>query len=302
VTAPLVSIALVTYNGEAHLAEQLDSLLAQTHAPIELVVCDDASTDGTWPLLQAHAPRFADCRLLRNPRNLGLRANVEQALRLARGAWIAPCDQDDVWLPTKIERLLATARAADATLAYCDSELVAADGRLLGRRVSDRLTMVDGSDPRRFALANCISGHAMLFRRSLLDRALPIPDVSYHDWWLAFVAASSGTIRYLDEPLVRFRQHASNASAFQGRAARDKPSAIDAQAAQQRDLDALAAFESRWQPFFIELAARWRERPLQRLTWPLARLLLRHREAVFAGKKRAPGGARHALKFLRGLR
>lgn len=301
-SAPLVSIALVTYNGEAHLAEQLDSLLAQTHAPIELVACDDASTDGTWPLLERAAPRFAAHRLVRNPRNLGLRANVEQALRLCGGEWIAPCDQDDVWLPQKVSRLLAAATKHGATLAYCDSELIDADGRSMHRRVSDRLTMVEGADARRFALANCISGHAMLLQRGLLDRALPLPDVSYHDWWLAFVAASIGSIRYVDEPLVRFRQHASNASAFEGRARADKPGVAQAQAAQQRDLDALAAFDGPFQPFFAQLAAHWRDRPGQRWTWALARFLLAHRDTVFAQKKRSPGGARHVFKYLRGLR
>ena len=95
---PLVSIALVTFNGETHLPAQLESLLQQSHPALELVACDDASTDGTWQVLERFAPRFeargTGVRLLRNPDNIGVRRNVEQALRQCSGSWIAPCDQD----------------------------------------------------------------------------------------------------------------------------------------------------------------------------------------------------------------
>jgi glycosyltransferase involved in cell wall biosynthesis len=139
----LISIALCTWNGERYLAEQLDSLLAQDHHALELVACDDASTDGSWDILQRYAPRFAQRRLLRNTRNLGVHANFQQALALCRGEWIAPCDQDDIWAPHKLSRLLGA--AADATLVYCDSQLVDGQGRPLGERVSDRLPMLDAT-------------------------------------------------------------------------------------------------------------------------------------------------------------
>jgi hypothetical protein len=189
-------------------------------------------------------------------------------LRQCSGTWIAPCDQDDVWRPDKIERLLDV--AGDATLVYSDSELIDAEGKSLQTRVSDRLTMIDGSDPRLFALANCVSGHAMLLRRGLLERALPLPDVSFHDWWLAFVAANIGTIRYLDEPLVQFRQHPSNVSAFTGGQDRKRSSERAKHAARQRDFDALASFQGPQQAFFRSLASAWAERPRRAFT-PRAR-------------------------------
>jgi glycosyltransferase involved in cell wall biosynthesis len=301
---PLVSIALVTFNGETHLPAQLESLLQQSHPALELVACDDASTDGTWQVLERFAPRFeargTGVRLLRNPDNIGVRRNVEQALRQCSGSWIAPCDQDDVWRPDKIERMLRV--AGGATLVYSDSALIDEEGKSLQTRVSDRLTMIDGSDPRLFALANCVSGHAMLLRRGLLDRALPLPDVSFHDWWLAFVAANIGTVRYLDEPLVEFRQHRRNVSTFTGGRDRERSSEREKQAARQRDFDALASFQGPQQPFFRSLAAAWAERPQRAFTPRLVGLLWRHRGLVFASKKHAPGGARHALKYLWGLR
>lgn len=302
---PLVSIALCTYNGESFLREQLESLLAQTHAPLELVAFDDASGDDTWAILQAHAPRFASARLHRNERNLGLRGNFEQALRACRGEWIAPCDQDDVWAPHKLSRLLQAADAA-TTLVYSDSLLVDEAGTPLARkpRMSDRYRMVSGNDPRLFALANCVSGHAALVRRDVVERALPIPEGAYHDWWLAFVAANLGRVVHVDEALVRFRQHAANESGAAGqRKARRAPTAAEKFEAECRNIASLAAFDGPQQGFFRELLALWQGRERQRITPVLAAFLYRHRDSVFAMKKSSPGAkGRHALKYLAGLR
>ncbi len=301
--APRVSVALCTYNGARFLPEQLDSLLAQDERDLELVAADDASTDGSWELLQAYAPRFARSRLIRNERTLGVRANFGQVLRACRGEWIAPCDQDDRWLPSKLSRLLAVAQPGDG-LVYCDSALVDARGQALGRRVSQRYRMVDGSEPRMFALSNCVSGHAMLLHRSLLARALPIPEGAAHDWWLAFVAASTSRLRHVDEALIEFRQHQDNASGFAGQrsAAARARGARDRYEAETRALEALADFESPHRPFFVELLGLWRERGRRAWTPALAAFVYRHRETVFAMKTSAPGHkARHALKYLRGL-
>lgn len=210
--APLVSVALCTYNGGPYLEEQLASLRAQTWRRIEIVAVDDASTDASWDILQRAAASMPTLRIHRNERNLGFVANFERAMALCRGDLIAPCDQDDIWLPTKLETLVNA--IGSHTLAYCDSAIVDQDGRPLGVRVSDRIRMVQGSDPLPFTFWNCISGHAMLFRRDLLARALPIPHARYHDWWIAFVAASLGSIVYVDEPLVAYRQHARSQTDF----------------------------------------------------------------------------------------
>jgi glycosyltransferase involved in cell wall biosynthesis len=302
---PLVSIALCTYNGAGFLREQLDSLLAQDHVPLELVAFDDASSDTSWEILQAYAPRFATARIQRNTRNLGLHANFEQALRACRGDWIAPCDQDDVWQPDKLSRLL---RAADAraTLVYADSLLVDAQGQALARRarMSDRYQMVSGDDPRMFALANCVSGHAALVRRDVLERALPIPEGAYHDWWIAFVAANLGRVVYVPELLVRFRQHDDNVSGAAGQLKRaPRRAAAERFEAECRNIASLAAFAGPQQPFFQQLLALWQERPRRRFTPALAAFLYRHRQSVFAMKRSSPAAkARHALKYLAGLR
>lgn len=205
VSTPKVSIALCVYNGAAHLREQLDSLLAQQHAPLEIIASDDASSDASAAILAEYAARDTRLKVLCNSQNLGFSANFAQTLSGCTGDFICPSDQDDVWHPEKITRLLAA--IGDHDLAYCDSLMVDATGRSLGRRLSQDRAMYSGRDPLVFVLTNCISGHAMLFRRSLVLRALPMPAALYYDWWLAIVAACGQGVVYVDAPLVQFRRH-----------------------------------------------------------------------------------------------
>lgn len=254
---PLISVALATYNGERHLAEQLASLRAQTWSPLEIVAIDDASTDGTWALLQHAAQEDARLRIVRNERNLGSAANFERAMSLCRGEYIAPCDQDDVWRADKLAKLHAAIAAH--TLAYADSALIDEHGAPLGMRVSDRIGMAEGSDPLAFAFWNSVSGHAMLFRRELLRSALPLRGGRFHDWWLAFVAASTGSIVYVPEPLVAYRQHdRSQTDVAVRRRARHDGFAKYAERAQW--LAALAQFPSPHQPQFQRMHALWLQR------------------------------------------
>lgn len=203
--APLISVALCTFNGARYLREQLDSVFAQAGVAIEVVAVDDGSQDETPAILRDYASREPRLRCHDNERNLGPTASFERAMSLCRGEFIAPCDQDDIWHPDKLARLLAAIDACD--LAYCDSEYVDADGRALQRRVSDDMTMLAGNMPTAFLFANSVSGHASLLRRDLFEQARPFPEHAYHDWWLALCAAGRNGVRYLDRPLVRFRRH-----------------------------------------------------------------------------------------------
>ena len=299
---PRISIALCTYNGERFLEQQLDSLLAQDHQPLELVACDDGSTDGTWAILQRYAPRFGRAQLLRNASNLGVHANFQQALLACQGEWIAPCDQDDIWEPHKLSRLLA--EAGDALLVYGDSTLIDAQGQRLGERVSDRLPMIAGSHPLAFVFGNCVSGHAALLRRALVERATPIPTGLYYDEWLAFVASSLGTIRYVDEPLVQFRQHGGNLTQFTAKASGRRKSPLEAYAIKTPKLVALAGFPGPERAVLSRLLRLWRERETQWLSPSLMGLMFAHHVELrlIAPRSTRLSAWRFALKHLWGLR
>lgn len=292
IDAPLISVALCVHNGERYLREQLDSVLAQRDIDLEIVAVDDASTDASAQLLHEYAARDPRIRCFTNGRNQGATCSFEYAMSLARGALIAPCDQDDVWEPGKLAKLLGA--LGDADLAYCDSAYIDAGGAFTGTRVSDDIDMQSGHDPLQFLFANSISGHAALLRREVFEAARPFPIETFHDWWLALCAAARGGIVYLPEALVRFRRHAATASTLgRDRKGRRPPSrhrlwlqhhhaiiAAHAHSTQRGHAEAHALLQA-----FDMLLDTGNSGPLWRVLWQL-------RDAL-------PGGTHRSSKVLR---
>jgi glycosyltransferase involved in cell wall biosynthesis len=211
---PLVSIVLATYNGAAYLRQQLDTLYAQTWEPLEVVVSDDASTDGTADLLAEYA-RERGLRYEINDRTLGLVKNFERAIGLCRGELIALSDQDDLWKPQKIGRLVEN--LGPYSLIYCNGqEYLSVDGRIEVETSVDQVfafvrALGTGHPTRQLLAENWVVSHTLLFRRELLAAAFPFPEHhTYHDGWLALVASKLGGIKYLDERLQTHRRHAAS--------------------------------------------------------------------------------------------
>ncbi len=202
----LISIPILTYNGEKYLKEQLDSIYSQTYKNIEVLAFDDCSSDGTVDILKEYH-RTHGLKFTVNPTNLGFLINAQRSLEACQGDFIAPCDQDDIWKPEKIEKLLE--HIGESVLIYADSSTMDEDGtKRSDHYFADRWNLIQGSNPQNFFFGNSVSAHAMLFKRELLRYALPIPRaLYYHDWWLAFVAASVGKISLYPDPLVYYRRH-----------------------------------------------------------------------------------------------
>jgi glycosyltransferase involved in cell wall biosynthesis len=282
---PRVSVALCAFNGERWLAEQLDSVLAQDGVEVDVVAMDDASTDGTFAILQAYAAKDPRVRVYRHEENLGHLRSFEQCMDLCEAPLIAPCDQDDVWEPTKLATLAAAIGEAD--LAYCDSLYVDADGRSLGRRLSgDRTVMHAGRDPLRFAFENTVSGHALLVRKSVVERAHPFPVGFFHDWWLAMQAAGGAGVVYVDKPLVRFRRHASASSSMGKDAKGDERTVRKPRSRNKRWVeqllavfDALGTIEGMSQSTALMWHSALREAMAGR-SWPLWRIAWRTRRSL----------------------
>lgn len=299
---PLISIALCTYNGAAFLREQLDSLIAQTTSDFEIVAVDDCSTDETPEILAQYQKRDPRLRVERNLTNLGFRKNFERALLLARGSLIAPCDQDDIWLPDKLEKLLRA--IGEHALAYCDSEFIDELGEPLHKAMSDTMILLSTLDPVPFAAGNCVSGHAMLFRRALLEHALPVPDCFYYDWWLAAVAANAGGVIHCGEKLVKYRLHDRNVT----NVLRSRPAkrARGYRWTQLRDfrrrLEYLARLPGNDRAFIQRWLELWAARERQWVSFGLAMFIYRHAPRIFALKKPSRSPLRHALKYVLGMR
>lgn len=216
-SVPRVSVAMATYDGAAHVGEQVASILEQLGDHDELVVVDDASRDDTLAVLAGFDdPRL---RVVASPVNRGYVRAFESALREARGDVVLLADQDDVWLPGRVALF-------DEALA--DHQVAASNLVLLGSGAPLRAPLGGGSwrlrsaDSRRH-LANVAGilagqrpyyGCAMGLRRDALELALPFPGYldESHDLWLALYGNLAGSIVHLDEPTLQRRVHASNAT------------------------------------------------------------------------------------------
>ncbi|PSB59236.1 glycosyltransferase family 2 protein [Chamaesiphon polymorphus] len=215
---PLISIAIATYNGEAFLREQLDSIYSQTYKNIEIIVTDDCSVDSTPQILEEYCQKYG-LRYYLNECNLGFLKNFEQAISLCNGEYIALCDQDDVWIDRKIELELSSLLQVESSVGKNMPVLVFSDLQIVNsemKTISDLFYNPPNFDPNKtdynhLLVQNVVVGCTVLFNRSLKNIALPIPiDAMYHDHWLAIVASIFGKIRFLDLKTVHYRQHLEN--------------------------------------------------------------------------------------------
>ena len=218
-----VSVVLATYNGGEYLAEQLDSLLAQTQLPDEIVIVDDASTDATVAILERFTARSpVPVELVEREEHSGTWLTFEEGLRRASGEVLVVCDQDDRWLPQKLEVLVRRlSERPDAVMAFSDARLVDAGGRLIGRsrwRVAGfapRNVQLVSLDPFGQLLSHqAVSGCTLAIRAELLPALLPFPaDVHpglprmMYDRWMSLMASALGPVVTVPEKLVDYRIH-----------------------------------------------------------------------------------------------
>lgn len=200
---------MATFNGAPYIAQQLNSLLAQSRLPDELVICDDHSSDETVKEIEKaslHAP--CDLRLTVNPCNLGYAQNFGQALAACTGDLIFLSDQDDVWFPNKLAEMERLAANDPAGLMFLnDAEIVFSDLRPAGVTRLGQLRSA-GLTERHF-----VTGCCSAVRRSLVEAVLPIPPgFGSHDIWLAKFADGLGRKRVLENVLQLQRRHNGNAS------------------------------------------------------------------------------------------
>lgn len=215
-----ISVALASFNGAAFIAEQLRSILEQSSPVSEIVIADDGSTDGTLDIAEAVLAEWTGTLavLPAEERPLGVTANFARAIAACTGELIALADQDDVWHPGKIERLVAA--LGERSLVFSDAQLVGADGIALegtptlfdglGLTVRERKAVLRGEAWSVLMRRNIVTGATAMFRSELRSVAGEFPADWVHDEWLAVVAALHGGVQLLDEPTIDYRQHGGN--------------------------------------------------------------------------------------------
>lgn len=214
-----VSVALCTYNGERYLKQQLESISAQTRLPDEVIVCDDGSTDATLEIADEYARNAAFVvTVVRNERRLGSTKNFEKAISLCAGEIIVLSDQDDVWRQDKIQKL-TSALSEDASAVFSNAEVVDEKLSHLGYSLWQRVSFTErvrkkfrsGKVLETLVGRNVVTGATMAFRRDVIGVLVPMPESWVHDGWIALCLAAAGKkIAFIDEPLIKYRQHANN--------------------------------------------------------------------------------------------
>ena len=207
-----ISVAMVTYQGELFIKEQLDSILSGLGAEDEVVISDDGSKDRTREIIEEYMQRDERIRLLNGP-GKGVKANVENALRACQGRYIFLADQDDIWMPQKVERVLKELWKPEVGLVVHDA--VVMDGACK-EVVLDSFYSLKGSGAGviKNIWRNTYIGCCMAFKRELLEEVLPILSyIEMHDQWIGVIndKLNRGT-SFLPDVLLKYRRHGNNAS------------------------------------------------------------------------------------------
>lgn len=211
---PLVAVVLSTYNGAQYLQEQLESIRTQDYPNIVLVARDDGSTDATLSILEDYS-KENDAILIKG-QNAGVARSFMIALESVpeEAAYVAFCDQDDVWHQDKVSRGIDALSKVDPVIPtlYCTS-LNACNERLEFSNVIDLNSI--GVDFSKLLFEWVTSGNTILMNRCLFDIAMSrsFEGVNYHDWWFAQIASSFGQIIYDHTPSIEYRRLDESVSA-----------------------------------------------------------------------------------------
>jgi glycosyltransferase involved in cell wall biosynthesis len=202
---------MASYNGAAYIEIQLKSILEQLGTNDEVIVVDDCSSDQTLKIVG----EFQDkrIRVVKNKLNLGVIQSFEKAIELAVGDIIFLSDQDDIWYPEKVERVLDIfEQHPDVTLVLSDAKII--DGQ--GNVTAESFFSTRGAFTQRVLpnlLKNKFLGCTMAFRRLMADKFLPFPKaVPMHDMWIGIVNEIYGKSMFISESLTGYRRHNGNVS------------------------------------------------------------------------------------------
>lgn len=210
--SPLVSVITPVFGGERFVARAVESALAQSYRPVEMVIVNDGSPDRSKEVL-APFLSLPSVRYVEKP-NGGVASARNAGLRIATGAYVALLDQDDAWYPHKLERQVAVLKSrTELALVHADVDYVDANGALLPHDPYFP-ARVEGNCFREFFLANPVMACTAVARRSAIDEAggfdEAIPFSDDYDLWLRI--ARRHEVAYVDEPLAMYRLHGSNES------------------------------------------------------------------------------------------
>ena len=225
------SVIIATYNGARFIKEQLDSIINQTELPSEIVISDDGSTDSTVEIIRQFFAQHDDLPIqyksVKNEGNHGVLGNFQNAAIYAEGDYIFLCDQDDIWFPNKVERMVEVMDSHDENVYIHNAQVIiegnenefkTSDRHLLGNFPFDSngLYKVNGSDQVWPSFYYCIvQGMCTCIKKDYLKTILPFSKGSNHDNWILFCACADDTLLAVRDDLAFYRIHSNNTCGIQ---------------------------------------------------------------------------------------
>lgn len=223
-----IVILLSTYNGESFLEQQLDSLLNQTYKEWLCLIRDDGSSDSTMDILNEYTNKYPEKFVIIDNMNQNLRP-CQSFMRLLDGAPSAAyfmfCDQDDVWEQRKIELTIKEMKKAEnrygdrvPILVHSDLEVVNENLETLAKSMKSlRKSNCNFNTINNLILQNNITGCTVMINGKLKEKVSHLPENAVmHDWWLGLIASGFGKIIYIEETLIKYRQHSKNSVGAKG--------------------------------------------------------------------------------------
>lgn len=211
-----IDILLATYNGEKYLKCQLDSILNQTYKNIRILINDDCSTDKTREILEEYSDKDNRILVNYNDKNLGYIKNFENLLKRVESRIFMLSDQDDYWMPEKVEKTYNKFIKEEADLVFTDLEPVDENLKTITpsmvKFMKFKQNIKKYNDYRLVFLRNCVTGCTILSKKELIQKYLPIPEskIMVHDWWMSLIISQTGKLVFLDETTIKYRQHGNN--------------------------------------------------------------------------------------------
>ena len=215
-----VNIIMASYQGEKYIEEQLESILESTKVDVFVTVYDDGSKDRTKEIVSSYEKQYpGKVKLILNEHNLGLTKNFLHGLLDNEFSYVMFSDQDDVWNPDKVKKTLDCMKREEekqpqGTPVIVFTDALVVDGELNPMYPSfHRSQGLDTSklDLAHMMMENKMMGCTMMLNRGMIEKVTQLPEhARYHDWWLGLIAAAYGTIVYLPEATIKYRQHGKN--------------------------------------------------------------------------------------------
>lgn len=214
----VISILMPTYNGEKYIKEQIDSILNQTYKRIKLIISDDGSKDSTVKIIKQYEQKDDRVQVYVQDKNMGVVKEIEFLMQKVETPYFMLADQDDYWLPEKVEKSLEKLKKENADLVFGDLEVVDenlkqiyesfGDFMLLNRKIHKYIDSY-----KLNYLYNCVTGCTTIAKKEIIEKILPIPTISkylIHDHWIGIMASVYGKVAYVDEKYIKYRQHGDN--------------------------------------------------------------------------------------------